>query len=104
MMQLIPPRGIGKVEMKRSKDVQNRVIHRLKIAQGHLKKVIDMAEKEEYCIDIVHQSQAVQKALREIDNLMMENHLKTCVRDAIENGKSQKAVREVMSVFEKRAN
>jgi len=86
----------------RPKDIQERIIHRLKIALGHLKKVTQMVENDEYCIDILHQSQAVQKAIKETDNLILENHLKTCASDAIRKGKSEQAIAEVMEVFKKK--
>ena len=85
----------------RPKDTQERILHRLKISQGHLKKVIKMVETQEYCIDVIHQSQAVQKALKEVDHLMLENHLQKCATDAIKKGKSDKAIQEVMEVFKK---
>lgn len=85
----------------RPKDTQERILHRLKIAQGHLKKVLKMVEADEYCIDVLHQSQAVQKALKETDNLMLENHLKSCVADAIKQGKKDEAIKEVLEVFRK---
>lgn len=85
----------------RPKDTQERILHRLKIALGHLKKVSQMVEKNDYCIDVLHQSQAVQKALKETDNLILENHLKTCVADAIGAGKKEEAVSEIMQVFKK---
>lgn len=87
--------------MYRPKDTQERIIHRFKIASGHLKKVIRMVEDQEYCIDIIHQSQAIQKALKEADNVMLENHLKTCAADAIKKGRQDQAVQEVMNVFKK---
>jgi len=83
----------------RPKDTQERILHRLKISLGHLKKVINMVEKDEYCIDIIHQSQAVQKALKETDSVILENHLKTCVADAIAKGKKNETITEVMNVF-----
>lgn len=61
-----------------------------------------MVEKDEYCIDVLHQSQAVRKAIKETDNLLLENHLKTCVSDAIGRGKKDEAIAEVMNVFEKK--
>lgn len=85
----------------RPKDTQERILHRLKIAKGHLEKVIKMIEEDCYCIDVLHQSQAVQKALKETDNLMLENHLKTCAADAIGKGKTEDAIQEVMQVFRK---
>lgn len=85
----------------RPKDTQERIIHRLNIVQGHLRKVINMVENDEYCINVLHQSQAIQRALKETDNLMLENHLQKCAADAIRGGKSDKAIKEVMEVFKK---
>jgi len=85
----------------RPKDTKERILHRLKIAQGHLKSVIQMVDNNVYCIDILHQSQAVQKAIKETDNLILENHLKSCVSDAIARGKKDEVLTEIMHVFKK---
>lgn len=87
--------------MYHPKDTKERILHRLKIAQGHLKKVLKMVENGEYCIDVIHQSKAVQRALQEADALTLENHLKTCAAEAIKNGKQDEAVKELMKVFKK---
>ncbi len=83
-------------------DPKNNTIHRLKIAKGHLEKVIKMVMEDEYCIDIVHQSMAVQAALKKVNEIVLENHLKTCVSDSIKSGNSNEAVKEVMEVFERK--
>lgn len=88
--------------MYRPKDTKERTIHRLKIARGHLDKVIKMIEDNEYCIDILHQSQAVQAAIKETDAVILENHLKTCVADSIKSGSQEEAIKEVMEVFKKK--
>lgn len=85
----------------RPKDTQERILHRLKITQGHLKKVHEMVEEDAYCIDVIHQSQAVQSALSEVDSLILENHLKGCVVDHIKRGETKKTVEEIMKVFRK---
>lgn len=87
--------------MFRPKDTQEKILHRLKIARGHLSKVIKMIEERKYCIDVLHQSQAVQRAIKEADNEILENHLKTCASDAISKGKKEEAIKEVMEVFRK---
>lgn len=87
--------------MFRPKDTQERILHRLKISQGHFKKVIKMVEEGEYCIDVIHQSQAVQRALQEADALVLENHLKTCVIDHIKKGETQSTIKEIMNVFKR---
>lgn len=87
--------------MYRPKDTEERIIHRLKIARGHLNKVIDMFEKGQYCIDVLHQSKAVQSALKQTDDLMLEKHLNTCVTDAIKEGRQKEAISEVMNIFKR---
>lgn len=83
------------------KNKKERTLHRLKIARGHLDKVIRMVEENDYCIDVLHQSQAVQKAIKETDNLILENHLNTCAANAIVKGKKDEAISEIMAVFRK---
>jgi len=80
---------------------KSSVISRLKIVEGHLKKVREMAENGVYCIDILHQTQAIESALKEIDNIILENHLNTCVVNSIKKGKAKEAINEIMTVFKK---
>ncbi len=86
----------------RPKDTLKRILHRLKIARGHLDKVIDMVTHGDYCIDIVHQSMAVQAALRETDQVVLKNHMQTCVVDSIRKGHTNEVIDEVMKVMEKK--
>ena len=86
----------------RPKNTQERILHRLRIAKGHLEKVIEMVEEDKYCIDVIHQSQAVQRALEEADSVILENHLKTCVVDHIKKGNVDASTEELMKVFKKR--
>lgn len=85
----------------RPKDTQEAILHRLKIAKGHLQKVIQMVEDGHYCIDVIHQSQAVQRALEEADGAVLENHLKTCVVEHIKKGETDASIKEIMNVFRK---
>lgn len=64
---------------------------------------MNMVEKGEYCIDVIHQSQAIQKALKETDNLLLEHHLNTCVTEQINNGQKKKAIKEVLTIFNKKS-
>lgn len=60
-----------------------------------------MVEDNEYCIDVIHQSQAVQHALRQTDEVILEDHLKTCVVDHIKKGNVKTSTEELMKVFKK---
>jgi len=84
------------------KDLQERISHRLKISLGHLKKVITMVENQEYCIDVLHQLQAIQEGLKKTGNLVLENHLKTCASESIKKGESEKAIAEIMKILERK--
>jgi len=88
--------------MFKPQNTQERILHRLKIAKGQLEKVISMVERDEYCIDVLHQSQAVQAALKETDGVILEDHLRTCVSDSIKSGNQEEAIKEVMEVFKKK--
>lgn len=82
---------------------QKKILQRLKIAKGHLSKVIEMVEKGEYCLDIIQQSQAVQSALSKADQVILENHLRTCVKESMMTGKDvDKKVDEVIEVFKRK--
>lgn len=83
------------------KDQKERITHRLKIARGHLDKVLQMVQDDAYCIDVLHQMQAVESGLKETGNVILENHLNTCVTDAIKRGEKDTVINEVMEVFKK---
>ncbi|OGE25158.1 hypothetical protein A3H85_02555 [Candidatus Daviesbacteria bacterium RIFCSPLOWO2_02_FULL_40_8] len=83
------------------KNNQERILHRFKISLGHLKKVIQMMEQGSYCINVIHQSQAVQRALKNTDHLLLEDHLRTCVADAMTSSKKDVAIKEVVEVFKR---
>ncbi|MEK7119584.1 MAG: metal-sensitive transcriptional regulator [Patescibacteria group bacterium] len=86
----------------RDQSVQHAILHRMKIARGHLDRVIAMVESGHYCIDVIHQSLAVQSALKSIDQLVLKNHMETCVADAIKRGDSKEVLNEVMQVMERK--
>lgn len=73
----------------------------MKIARGHLDKVIDMVENGHYCVDVIHQSLAVQAALKQIDQLILKNHMETCVASEIKKGNTKEVIDEIMKVMEK---
>ncbi len=88
--------------MFHTKNKKENAVHRLKIVRGHLDKVIEMIEKDTYCIDVLVQTKAIQNSLGKVDEVLLENHLSTCVVDHIHEGRTAQAVEEIMKVFGKR--
>lgn len=83
--------------------VKSQAIKRLAIAQGHLEKVKKMVEGDEYCPDVIHQSRAVQAALKKVDEIVLHGHLHSCVLNDMHGGKAknEKAVEEIIELFKK---
>lgn len=105
MVLTSPPGGYNMHCMKQTKTLQDpkdKIIHRLQITRGHLDKIIKMVRDDTYCIDVVHQSIAVQAALKKVDEVILENHLKTCVSDSIRDGDADSAIKELMEVLKKK--
>ena len=90
--------------MFRPKNERERLLHRLKIVLGHYKKVMKMVEDDIYCIDVLHQSLAVQRAMHKIDMLLLKQHLARCVTDAVHNHQNEeKFMQEILDVFQQQA-
>jgi len=56
---------------------------------GHLDGIKKMVKDEKYCVDIIKQNKAVISAIKKVNEMILENHLNTCVTEAIK-GKSEK--------------
>ncbi len=84
-------------------NIQKQVIRRLAIAEGHLKKVKQMVQSDAYCPDVIHQSRAVQAALKKVDEVVLHGHLHSCVLKDIHGTKSrkEKVVGEIVDLFTK---
>ena len=81
-------------------DIKKRALHRSKIIEGQMRGVQKMIENEEYCKDIITQSLAIQKSLSSLNKLVLENHLRTHVKQMFEQGDVDKAVDELLTAYE----
>ena len=83
-------------------ELKKRALHRTKILEGQMRGLEKMIEQEEYCIDIITQSLAIQKSLRSLNKLLVENHLRTHVSEMFAAGGEQQemAVDELLKVYE----
>ena len=83
-------------------DIKKRALHRTKIIEGQLRGIEKMIENEDYCVDIITLSLAVQKSLGSLNKLLVENHLRTHVSEMYEAGGDQReaAVAELLRIFE----
>lgn len=78
---------------------KSRIIRRLKIIEGQVRGLEEMVKEGVYCIDIITQSSAVKRALSSVEDVIMENHLSSCVVPQIKKGEEGKATKEILEVY-----
>jgi DNA-binding FrmR family transcriptional regulator len=102
------PRGEGAVRRGPMDPViKKQVVNRLRSIEGHVRGVERMVEEDSYCIDVIKQTIAVQRALEKVNGIILENHLQTCVTTAIRGEEAQERERvigELLEVFETASN
>ena len=79
------------------------LVRRLKSVEGHVRGVQRMVEEGAYCIDVVHQIVAVQRALKKVSGLVLDDHLHSCVTDAMrgpDETARERVLGELIEVFE----
>ncbi|MEM7704556.1 MAG: metal-sensitive transcriptional regulator [Pseudomonadota bacterium] len=62
------------------------VIRRLHRIEGQVRGISRMLEEDRYCIDILHQMQAVKSAFARVEDAILKDHSATCVEAAIASG------------------
>ncbi len=85
--------------VKSAPDKRSSTSHRLAIVEGSLRKVKSMVDQGADCISIVHQSRAIQQALKKFDEQVLAEHLKSCVARDIAGGNPDKAMKDLMEVL-----
>ena len=73
---------------------------RLSRACGQLNGISKMIEEDRYCEDVLIQLSAVISALKSFGNVLLKDHLETCVSDKIKQGDSE-VISEVMEIIKK---
>ena len=80
---------------------KQRALINFKKAQSLIGKIIEMVEADEYCINIMQQNLAVLGLLKSVHQMLIENHLNTCFKKAIDskdNKKKNKMAEEILKV------
>ena len=80
---------------EKSKEAINK---RLKRINGQIVGIEKMIDDDRYCGDILIQLLAVNNSIKSLANVILENHLKTCVTEDIKNDK-EGTIDEVMNLI-----
>ncbi len=80
-------------------EVQRQALHRVKIIRGQVEALQRQIEEDRYCMEILDLSLSIQRALRSLDALVLEGHLRTHVIEQVQNGEVDRAVRELLRLY-----
>ncbi len=79
------------------------IVRRLKSVEGHVRGVQRMVGEGAYCIDVVNQIVAIQRALKKVSGLVLDQHLHSCVTSAMRGTDAtarEKVLGELLEVYE----
>ena len=80
------------------------ILNRLKRIEGQVRGVAQMVSDDRYCIDILHQVQAIKAALSKAESQILKDHAACCVSEAIASGdvaEQRAKFGELIDLFEK---
>lgn len=76
---------------KHRKDVTNR----LSRIEGHIRGIQKMVEDERGCSELLLQIGAVQAALKKVGQIVLEDHIETCLVEAVREGEHEAHLNEL---------
>ncbi|MCL4416049.1 MAG: metal-sensitive transcriptional regulator [Actinobacteria bacterium] len=80
---------------------KNDILIRLKRMEGQLRGIQHMVEEGKYCIDILIQLSSIAAASQKVGLIILEDHIRGCVVDAISKPNQDAAVQELVDVVHK---
>lgn len=86
-----------------SREVRAKVASRLRSVEGHVRGVVRMVEENAYCIDLIKQTLAIQRAIDKVNAMLLEDHLEHCASAAISASnpaERRRTIQELVEVFE----
>lgn len=78
------------------------LLQRLSRIEGQIRGIAGMVDSDRYCMDVLTQIQAARAALDAVSNQLLQDHLRGCVRRAIQAGDGDAALDEVFALLARR--
>lgn len=78
---------------------QKKANRRLKIISGQINGLQKMIDEDKYCVDILTQLSAIQASLKGVGELIVRNHIETCVTTGIRSDAPEKHYDELMRII-----
>ena len=78
---------------------KDALLTRLRRIEGQVRGLQRMVDEDQYCIDVLTQMNSVISALRAVGMGLLDDHVRHCVRESIEQGEGDEKVEELMNAF-----
>ena len=76
-----------------------QLIARMNRIEGQIRGIKGMIERQVYCDDVLNQISSAQSALDGVSKLLLEKHMKSCVRERLETGDTEVVDEVLITVF-----
>lgn len=87
-------------ETERGREFQADLQKRLNRAIGQLNGVKTMIDNNRYCGDVLTQLAAAESAIHTVAEMLLEDHLETCVTDRVRRGDDE-VITEAMQLIKR---
>lgn len=87
--------------MTRNKSQKKSLLDSLKTVEGQIRGIYKMVEDDRYCVDIMVQLAAVKAGINKIGLSILESHTRGCVSRAIQEGKGDRYIEELVDILSK---
>ncbi|MFS8867954.1 metal-sensing transcriptional repressor [Synechococcus sp. H65.1] len=79
---------------------RRKLIHRLARIEGHVRGIRAMIEEDQPCPDVLLQIAAVKGALDRLARLILNDHIRHCIRHAVESGNLEVELEELQRALD----
>lgn len=80
---------------------RKEVAERLSKVEGHVHGIRKMVDEDRDCSDLLLQIAAVRSALDKVAKIILEDHMETCLLEAVKSGKADKSMAEFREAISK---
>ncbi len=97
----VPAEDVEVVEHEHRHEHHQQVLNRLARIEGHVRAIKRMVDEDTPCPDVLTQIAAVRSALNSVGRVILEDHLQSCMVDAVEKDDYNRALKDLKNSLDK---
>ncbi len=83
-------------------EIRIRLLNNLNESKRKLREVEKMVDEGEYCTEVIKRVRELQSSLDRVNQIILERHLHTCLREAIRQGNEERIFTEILEILKYR--